>query len=342
MAKRPEQAIQDTKKDLLLIEKELLSYSNTREELNKQLKSARAKLRRKQSDTYPNKFVKELVKIAKEQAKTALILRIDEAVTMSPEFLHESYIKALYKVANDSSTYKIIPVGSGWRTSLSVQILFESKAGRLQDYARGITLYREKIKTKISDDDESNRGEKATRHWFGKIYGSDRQRIAIEERIKFSSKTAPFWQILDSGDVEGGVNMSSNRPDGSYNPIPHPRTAFLENARQDISTSVKRTLSEEEGAWKRESSELQEIIDEIITERDTATNSIRQLRPEAALNREIFRKLGKVSKYVSEKTVQKAVKKYRAGEEFENINIAARGSGKKIYLTTRLVEGSLE
>lgn len=339
MARSPQKLIADTLSSISTIEVQLEEFVVTRDELNRQLRNARRRLDRKVNGTaYPEKVAKQAIQSAKEQAPTILMQAIDAAILRSIEFSENVYKTMLYKVAQDESIYKFITRGTGWNINLSVQIVFESVAGTLSDYARGIIAYREYLKTKIND---SSDGEKATNWWLEHVYGnSSLLTKTVVGRVQRSGRPdgAPFWQILNSG----GTELSSDRPDGSYNPIYQPPTNFIGNAEGSIKTEFNLIFLPEQIKWLQEAEELRKFINSTEEERDSVSREIYKLRVEAAFNKRVFDDFGKLKKFVDSGKVADAIERYRAGEEFERVYVSKKGAKKRVYLTVKRLEGYID
>lgn len=337
MAKQADALIKDTRNDMLVIEQKLREFTETRDELNRKLANARRRLARKESPVYPTKLASALIASIKEAAPSLLIDAIDNAAAVSSEFRHPAYLKALYKVANDETIYKMITSGAGWQLEFRPQIVFESVAGTLADYAAGVTRYREILKIRLGTAGQK-RGLHATNYWLSKVYGTSKQGTTIDGRINASGREAPFWQLLNSG----GTTLASDRVDGSFNPIAQPPTDFIGKAEQSLRVEFLTKWLPEKLQWLEEEQSLIRFIEETKNTRDAISDDVSRLKVEASQNRAVFDSFGKLKKFVDSGKIEEAIRKYRAGEEFERVYISKAGAGRRLYLTARKLEGLID
>ena len=332
--------VEEVRKGTKLTEKYLNEAKAVRDELNRELANARKRLERKRSSEYfPQKLASSIIKGLKDgnQLETELDLAIDKAITDSgsEEWGHDVYKSALYKVANNKDIYKLNTTGSGWNIRLAPRIVFEEEAGTLSDYAAGITKYRETdLKSKTGEAD-SDRGLKATNWWLAKVYGGSLMTKTLKSRLSYSGRTAPFWQLLNSG----SVGMASDRPDGSYNPFPSAPTDFIGNAERAIKTLFLTSFLPEAIKWTEETIKFGEEVEALRVLRDGVSEDINKLKVDYRQNQRIYDSLGKKKRYADEDKIAKAAQKYRAGEEFERVLISKKGSPNKFYLTKKMLEG---
>jgi hypothetical protein len=307
---------------------------------DKALPNAKAKLKRKQQSYYPNKLSTKLLKELKENAKTILMKEIDDAIPASgDEFLTNAsfYKKYLFEVANKQDIYTFIVSGTGWETRVTPRIDFDTVAGTLNDYARGIIAVRNKKDVRTGEKD-SGRGLLATNWWFSNVYGTTRYTSTVQRRISASSKTAPFWSLIN----HGSVGMASDRGDGSFNPLPTKGANFIEPAQDKLRKSFNNVFNSEKEKWISEAKLLAKEIKETESVRDELSNYARNLSTDFRKNKQLFDSLSpKIRKYVDKNRLAEAERLYRAGEEFERIIISRSDAGRRVYLTARQAEGFL-
>lgn len=335
MAKQIKELVSTTAKDLLEIEKQLLSAKETRDELNRQLKNARRRLDTKYNGTgYPNRLVDKIIKDLKSGNELVfqVVRHIDNAAE-GGEFDKPVYKSALYSVAQDKDIYNFIRSGAGWGIKIRVLISFEESAGRLVDWAKGIKDYREKVLKSKVEDEGSDRGLKATNWWLSHVYGSSLETKTVLGRLGYSGRPAPFWQILDAG----SVSLPSDRPDGSYNPVPQGPTGFIEKAEHSCETLFLAEFLPEEQKWFEEAKLFSEEVKELQNMRDSYSKEVKELKVESKLNRMVYDSFGKKKRYVDDKKLEIAIKKYRAGEEFEKgtIELTKAGSPSRVRTSTQ-------
>lgn len=321
MPKSPRKTVEDGLRSSKEIREQIESFTENIKKLEKQLQNARERLEKKKSNSYPDELAISLMEQVRVDAPSVLVNYIEIAVDASREFDHPAYKEALFSVARDEGIYLIRKRGSGWNTTLEVQIVFERTAGTIYDYGRGVSAYRETVlKTRIADD-SSNRGLRATNWWLTKVYTTGLQAKTIHGRISASGRRAPFWQLLNSG----GTSLSSDRPDGSFNPIDQPATNFINNTERSLVSQFQSAFTSERVRWEREEKELAKYIKETTEEMNRISNKIIELELEGKANKNIFGFFNKITKKVQNNEVEKTVKRTRADKASEK---PAKGAGK--------------
>src|SRR5688572_12359082 len=140
-------------------------------ELESQIEDAKDDLRRKKNDeTYPTKLAQGFIQSMKNSGllSTILIEMIDLAAEENIEFERSAYKAALYRVAQEKDIYKMFTRGTGWRTVLTPNIVFEEEAGDLDDWAEAVEAFREDLDVKIGSR-RSKKGERATAFWINRV-----------------------------------------------------------------------------------------------------------------------------------------------------------------------------
>ena len=340
--KQTRNTIENSSKGMSRIETELVSAMEHKDEADRQIKNARARLKRKNTSvSYPNKLAQKLRKdlLAGNLMELELISRIDQAIETNSEFERTVYREHLYTVARNKEIYLVQLLGEGWNTFVNVQILFESVAGDLSDWARGIIAYRKELKVKEGDED-SDSGLKATRYWEDEVHGGGLEVKTVNARLAHSGKEAPYWQILNSGSQP----LASDRLDGTYNPIPATPTDFIGDAERSIRVIFTAPFLTEKFEWFEEAKALEKEIQSLEAVRDGYVNDIRNLRTEVELNEAVFRALGKRNENVDRDKLTEAIRKYRAGEEFERptIELTRAGAKKRVRVSVGIVEGLID
>lgn len=267
--------------------------------------------------------------------ETSMIRAIDEAVEVNTEFQQPAYRQALYAVAQDKNIYKLFTLGTGWGIKLHVEIVFESAAGFLNEWAHGIERYRESIKTKGLDNEDS--GRRATEWWYTNVYGTSLEAKTIKGRLEFSGRLAPFWQILNNGSQP----LLSDRA-GGYNPVPSRPTGFVDDPKFEIEQNFLTVIRQEQERWFQETRELKQIIAEYEQRRNEYSLEVNNLRTDIRLNTQVYESFDEKREFIDRNKLADAIKRLRAGEEFEKprVNIGIRG--KRIYITIHQLEGIIE
>jgi len=333
--------VRELSRSTIATENEIVPALEAYKDLKREITNAKRRLVRKREAKALTREAKLIYNRQKKLFPDKLIEAIDLAIGTNKEFDNRAYRELLYEVAKELSIYKYEFAGSGLTLRLSGSIVFESEAGTLSDWGRGITIYREEtLKSKIGDE-EDDYGGKATEWWLSRVYGNEALYAkTILGRKAASGRKAAFWQLLNSGTVP----LSSDRPDGSYNPLdPSVPTDFVGDADRSIKREFNAEYFQEAAIWYDELQFYEKEISEVHTVVEEVSNEVKNLKVEASQNRAIFNKLGKLKKYSDEKKLAQAARKYRAGEEFETktINIA-KSSKRPVRLTVRRLEGLME
>ena len=333
--------VKEQKEGMSKLEISLSEVLETRDEINRDLGNARKRLARKKSSTfYPTKLASRIIKALREGniLSSILIEEIGKAVNKNKEFGRDEYKQTLYQVAQEKDIYKLIPAGSGWEIQIKPQIVFEEEAGQTNDWAKGIIEYRKVLKTKVGNE-SSNLGEKATRFWATKVFGTSLQTKTFRGRLELSGRKAPYWQLLNNG----STSMLSDRPDGSYNPYPTEPTDFIGNAERAIRAEFRELMLPEKERWFQEAKELEEQIETRVQIRDRITQNIQSLSTEVRLNERALRSFGQDAEYIDKNKFADVFRRLRAGEEFENpiVELTKRGSSKRIRRSVAKLEGLL-
>jgi len=330
--------IKETRQGYSVLERELQSAVETRNEYNRQLRNARAKLSRKENSPYPDNYAVKYIEALKKGniPESILIQEIDKAIGANQEFDENIYKAALYSVANTKDIYKFIKRGTGWQTHLDLQIVFEEEAGDLNDWATGIRAYREDILHSKGLDSEQA-GEKATEFWYTKVFGTSLGTKTVAGRIEFSGRKAAFWQILNSGSP---ASLASDRA-GGYNPVHSVPTDFIGHAEIRIENDFLRIFVKEFSEWDQEEKELREVIKEYEGKRDQYSVEVLEIRTEMKLNKRILDSFGAKRDFVNKDKLARAIRKNRAGEEFDSprIDLSIAGSGVRTTISRKKFEG---
>jgi hypothetical protein len=328
--------IKETKDGLQATRKGVQQGEQAYKQLEEEIRLAKRRLAYKKSSRHAETYARRVLRQfkAEDYPKLVLMKEIDDAVVRSGREFDENsslYKYYLYQVANDESIYKLIPIGAGWGIRLSPQIVFEEVAGTLNDYARGIEAYRASLGTKVSEDEESNRGLKATSWWRKNIYGSDKYEKTIEGRIGITGMVAPFWQLI----AKGSTSLPSDRPDASYNPFPAKGVDFVESTEDIIKKEFSTRLGSERSIWAEETQAYTKEVQNAEKTLKEFESGLAELQIEYAKNRATLRKLGDNARYVSENKLAEAARRFRAGEEFdtERVELTAAGSPRRIRPT---------
>lgn len=303
--------IEETRRYMNSLESTLTDAERIRNRLDREILEAKEKLRNKEQDTdYPNNLAAKIISEMRQDGSMSslLISEIDNAIFENEEFSRTPYRMSLYEVAQDPDIFFARKTGDGWNSSLRIQIIFESVAGNSSDWARGIETFRQVLKTKTGAD----KGGRATSWWYANVYRGSLEARTILERLDFSGRTAPFWQILNSGSHP----LPSDRGDGSYNPVPANPTDFIGKAEDRILAEFTSLFNPERLRWEEEIRLFQREIQKAENISDDFTEEINQLRADAERDRRIQQEIEESTRRAREIELEEEAKRYRVGEEF--------------------------
>lgn len=331
------QLIRDEQKNLLATQEGVSRARTAYETIAKEIKNAQARYRRKVSEEHGEVTARKAIESIKagNVIETILINQITIAAT-GTEFEKDVYLSKMLEVANHKDVYKLIPIGAGWNSKISTQIVFEEDAGRLEDYARGIRAYRASLKTKQGGEG-SKRGIKATEWWLTHVYGSTLEDRTVEGRVGVSGRPAPFWKILDAGSTP----LPSDRKDSSYNPLIQKPTGFIKNAEDDINKEFITVFTKLKAEEFEEANLLQAEIDNAKTVREGMKNDLSHLSTDYKRNRQVLDSLGAKSAYADEDKLAKLIQRIDNNEK-----LPARASigrkGTNLTISVKKLQGLLE
>lgn len=333
------QDIEDIQRELNYLDSSVERLRAAMERLDKDIKNARERYQYKIKDTRrPTRVIKQLIDTIKKRASLVLIKHFDAATETNIEFSNPVYRNLLYTgVLDNDQIFMFIPRGSGWGTQVGVQIVLE-RLGTISDYARGIIEYREVLHVK--EGKKAGSGRRATEWWLTKVYGKSLKLAeTVINRVRKSGRPAPFWQLVNSGTPAGG--LPSDRSDDTYNPFPSEPTGFIDDAERELRVELAQQIQEQAVIVVEESLALQAEIDNAVNIRRETSELLKEIGTDFAKARQIIQKLGKSEQYVDARKLADAVRRNRAGQEFDgsSIEITKSGSGRRTRLTIRRLEG---
>lgn len=338
----PKELISETRRGFDRLEGEIESALDTMKTLRRELGTARGRVTRKRNSPYPNKFYDEIISQMKSSdiMPNFLMAEIDIATEENTEFARSAYKAALYSVAQDMDIYKLVKIGEGWNSGVSVQIVFEEEAGTLDDWAEGIDAYREELDTKQRKGN-SRAGLRATLWWIQNVFGTGLEVITINRRIDLSNRRAPFWQLLNSGSQP----LASDRADGSFNPISASPTDFIGHAEFSIRAYFLNLFLPEKVKWQEELEQAEEEVkqrEEILRSYDY---DLQKLTSELEQNQRIYDSFGAKKEFIDKNKLADVLERLRVGEKFERpqVELTRSGSGSRFRVrpSVRRLEGLL-
>lgn len=335
--------VKETQKNLSATTEGVERARDDYSELGEEIRKAKGRLSYKKSTRHADTYARNVIKAMKTEGilKMLLMKEIDDAVTRAGKEFQENqefYTSKLYGVADNEDVFLMVPLGAGWGTTVSPQIVFEH-AGSLNDYAKGIKAYRQSLKTKVGAEG-SGRGVRATSWWYRHVYGNETLYTrTLEGRVSASARPAPFWSLI----AHGSVSMSSDRPDGSYNPLPARGVNFVINAEEAIKARFNLLLRKERLEWEKETRLFEEEIRSAERHHRQLLEALDKLTTEYQKNVITLRRFGDLGRYVDEDLLAKAARRLRAGEEFESKTITLSAPGERVVRTrVETLRGRLE
>jgi hypothetical protein len=197
-----------------------------------------------------------------EQARLILSSEATRAIEQTQEFDYPPLRNGLLRAIDDENTYEY-SLGRG--ETATVKINLDRTAGRLQEYANAVQKARV---TLLSGRPKWRRffaePAMASHFWKEKVYRPFREGVGEEKyadrypetialRVGYFTSPAPWWQLLDRGNVSGG--LSSDRggtPYPSFGP-----TGFVSKAERRIRRIIR-------GEFDTAKIELQNKVQKII------------------------------------------------------------------------------
>lgn len=343
--KTSRELLSDSARGFAILEDEIKNAEYYYQQYKKQLSTMKGRITKKKSNKYPDQLFTSIITNLKEGDLMPSILRseIDKATEVNTEFERSLYKASLYAAAGDKDIYKLIKTGEGWSSNLTVQIVMEEGAGDIQDWSKGILMFRADLKTKIKKGN-SKAGQRATYWWLNNVWGSGLEVKTIAKRLEYSNRVAPFWRLLNSGSVP----MLSDRPDGSFNPIPARPTNFIGEAEYRIRLYFTALFYPEKAQWMQEISALQEEQRYIENAIESYERDLARLSTELSENKEVLRRFKDKQQYVDEDRLTIALRRLRAGEDFDSkyIELTKSGSGGRARVSitnlARKAEGIID
>lgn len=208
----------------------------------------------KNEERYVAKLKPEIIKEGLKNAKIILETSVLEAIRENYEFSEPQYRNALFHAIKDNDTYIIRSSGSGFKSTIKIDINLDRTAGRLDRWATGIKAYRRELEVKIPRKNDKKKKQKtaamnASRAW-AKIFDNrgnplSKFAVTVRRRLELSGAVAPFWQLLD----KGKVSMASDR--GGYPTPINRRTNFLDKAEKSTNTFISNIFKNEKQKYSQ-------------------------------------------------------------------------------------------
>ena len=284
----------------------------------------------------PDKYVKSLDTVirkdALKQAKNVLQGSILQAVRENYEFDWPEYKAGLFKAATDNETYTIRALGgTGWNTRYLVSIDMDDSAGRLNRWAAGVRAYRAELETKVPRKGSKKSRQSAvgaSRAW-AKIFQSrgsnDKFRTTITKRLGYSGAVAPFWQLLDKGDIP----MASDR--GGYPTPQKTATNFVSQAEEALEGYIRNIIQSFRNNYESLMGEYRKFLNEAQASLSNIESLIEKTSIEKIKLDRVEQELSRENQIVDRNKLEVAVQKIKDGLLTSGrVELTAKGSPKRV------------
>lgn len=295
----------------------------------------------------PDRYVKSLDQIIRKdalrQAKNVLQGSILRAVRDNYEFDWPEYKAGLFQAANDNEIYTIRALGgTGWNTRYIVSIDMDNSAGRLNRWAAGVKAYRAELETKIPKKSSKKARQSAvgaSRAWakIFKTRGSNPLfRTTIRKRLEYSGAVAPFWQLLDKGDIP----MPSDR--GGF-PTPGKKiTNFVEKSEEVLEQYIRNLILAYKNNYESLMGEYRTFLNQAKSRLSEIDQIVDEIKLELSVIGNLERKLGLISQFIDSGKLEAVVQKIKDGLLTSGrVELTAKGSPKRVRISVSKISDLL-
>lgn len=198
--------------------------------------------------TYLQTLLDTLKKDVQETASESLALNAKAAAESSEEYSRQPLLNLLIRACKERDSVTIKLISAGWNSTIDVQINLDQTGGTLEDWGRAVEDVR------IANDWTKTKDPiQASALWRDSIFlhhqaegkrgkrfvSSNRWLYTIEERLNYAAQTAPFWRLLNYGNM---VQSLSSDKGG----LPYPKngpTMFVENTQEQLRAEFSQLLA---------------------------------------------------------------------------------------------------
>ena len=247
--------------------------------------------------------------------------QVRRAVRISREYNYEAFLNPLIEVGTNEDLYSIVPTGTGWNRTITVTLEMNSIAGTLEDYAEAVESARGALNVKEERDPEL-----ASKYWREKVYPykDGPYRKTIDLRMMAAISPAPFWSLLDNGNID--TSMGSD-----IGGEPYPAYAgrhFVKHAEDEIRKFFLQKFREFKDEPSKDSDNIAKDIDDANELLAELQSQIDRMSREAQFMKTIAKEMGvTVSKLDAAKIILSA-EKIRQGSTQAQFNITKTGDGR--------------
>lgn len=299
----------------------------------------------------PDKYVKSLDDTLRSETikagKDVLQGSILEAIRDNYEFDWPEYKRGLLAAAKSKEIFTVRALGgTSWDTRYLVSIDMDDSAGRLNRWAAGVKAYRKQLelekeqsakKSKIRDKKGRFKKYKKPKYdpiaasygWAnifeGRTAGDPRFRRTIAGRLEYSGATAPFWELLDKGEV----SMSSDRG-GFPTPSKQP-TRFVAKASEVMEEYLKNLLQTYRNNYDSLFTDYDKFLEEAEKILLELESMIEQFSIDDAVLTRLEQKLAGENQKIDRNKLAEAVRKIEEGLLTKgSVELTARGSPRRV------------
>lgn len=254
-------------------------------------------------------------------AKDILLEEVQKALQKNKEYNIAIFSEPLIETILINPIVNVSPVSD---TAAYVEINLDTYAGTLQDWGKAVLKVRKKLKVKEKSDPI-----RASIYWRDFIYNNDDTSLYLEtikDRLGANEKKAPFWELLDKGNVplvsdRGGFPYPRNEP-----------TNFVLNTKKRLQSLYKKYVKK----YKKEHEDILKIINDALENINKLEAEVRQSTLYVKTLEEFNKKLELLTKtYKGTASPQRI---YETAEKLltdvklrERVELTARGSASRVH-----------
>jgi len=267
---------------------------------------------------------------ALQATKDTLFAKAVQAIRENYEFNAEPYQKALFLAIEDNDTYRIDIRGSGFESTISVDINLDKTAGRLNMWGSAVKAARRELGIKTPNKNNKNYqklADQASRAWAG-IFSARGEKFlkTVQTRLKLSARPAPFWQILDKGTVP----LSSDR--GGYPTPTNTNTNFVFESEHSVNEYFKNYIFKLKIDYQKLFSQYERFLEEAQTRLLELNEMIDEISLDVKKTNQLRKRLEEIYKGdIDSNKLEKAVQLVREGLLTKGkVELTAKGSKSRV------------
>jgi len=167
-----------------------------------------------------------------DELHTILVSNYYSALDQAPEFAIPEFSDPLVEAIWDAETIQA-RLNDSFRVIVTIDL--DTTAGELSDYAQAVDLAR----TNYNVGGDIG---KASRYWQFAVYGSEEKYgMTLQDRFAAMESPAPYWSLIEYGNVAGGAQLSQ----GGIAYPQNPPTGFVALSEREGQDFLEARLSDE-------------------------------------------------------------------------------------------------